>query len=144
MAGAFSDYLEGTVLAWLQGTAMPASPTNVYVGLFTALPADTGTSGSPADGTEVTSSNGYARVAVAVPGDVSPIIANGTTQQFQVSNSVIFPQATGSWGTVVGYGVWDAASSGHLLWYDALTAPQAIGTNQTPSLAAGQIIISLD
>ena len=144
MANAMSDYLEAKLLSWLtQGAAMPTAPTNVYCGLFTVLPADTGTSGAPADGTEVTAANGYARVAISTSGGFSAISASSTKQHATNASTVTFPQATGSWGTIVGYGLWDASSAGNLLFYASITS-QAITANETPSLAAGQIDAGMD
>lgn len=54
MANAMSDYLEDALLGWFKGTAFPTAPATVYIGLFTALPGDTGSSGTSADGTEAT------------------------------------------------------------------------------------------
>lgn len=145
MAGAFSDYLEAQVLNWLHGTAMPAAPATFYVGLFTAQPGDTGTSGAPSDGTEVsTTSTAYARVAVTTSTGTSAPSASGTTQQIQITGSVTFPQATASWGTVTGWGIWDASTAGHLLWYGAISPTQAISTNQTPSFNANALTLSVD
>lgn len=144
MANAMSDYLEAKVLGWLtQGSAMPAAPTNVYVGLFTALPGDTGTSGAPSDGAEVTAANGYARVAVSTAGGFSAISASTSKQHATNASTVTFPQASGSWGTVIGYGLWDASSAGNLLFYASVTS-QAITSSMTPSLAAGQIDCGMD
>lgn len=144
MAGAFSDYMEAQVLNWFKGTTMPAAPTNLFVGLFTAQPADTGTAGAPADGTEVTAASAYARVSVTASTFWGAVTASGTTQQITGGSTITFPQATGSWGTITGYGVWDAATAGHLLYYDAISNSQAIGNGQTPSLAGSQIVLSLD
>lgn len=144
MANALSDYAEAKILGWLtQDAAMPTAPTNVYCGLFTTLPADTGTSGAPADGTEVTAANGYARVAISTSGGFSAISASSTKQHATNSGTVTFPQASGSWGTIVGYGLWDASSAGNLLFYGTITS-QAISANMTPSLAAGSIDVGLD
>src|SRR5271166_2719665 len=61
MSGA-SDYSGKALLNWLAGAiAMPALPAGVWLGLMTAVDADSGTGG-----TEVsTAATGYARVQVA-------------------------------------------------------------------------------
>lgn len=141
--GALSDYLEGQVLNWIHGTTMPAAPTTIYIGLFTAQPGDTGTSGSPADGTEV-SGGSYARVAVTSSSGTSAPAASSTTQFINITGSVTFPQATASWGTVTGWGIWDASTVGHLLWFGAISPTQAISTNQTPSFNANALTLSID
>ncbi|HLY31261.1 MAG TPA: hypothetical protein VKQ36_09540 [Ktedonobacterales bacterium] len=144
MANALSDHMEAALLNWLKGTTFPAAPTTLYVGLFTALPGDTGTTGSPADGTEVTASNGYARVALTTSSGWSAIGGESSTEQYITNAGAIsFPAATGSWGTIVGYGVWDASTSGNLIFYGTITS-QAITNGMTPSHASGQINIAFD
>jgi len=138
-----SDYFEASILSWLKGTAFPTAPTNLYVGLFTALPGDTGTSGAPSDGTEV-SGGSYARVQLVAASGWSAIsVVNTTQQHITNSGTITFPAATGSWGTIVGYGIWDAATLGHLICYGTITS-QAITSGMTPSLAAGQVDIACD
>lgn len=143
MAQAFSDHFEDAILGVLVGTGITA-PTALYVGLFTTLPADTGSSGSPADGTEV-SGNSYARVSVGTLSSwLGSISTVNTSQRHRVSaNDITFPEATGSWGTIVGYGVWDASTAGNLWFYGSITS-QAITSGMTPSLAAGEIDIAVD
>lgn len=78
MAGK-SDYLENANLNWLRGTAFPAAPSTLYVGLYSAAPTDA------AGGTEF-AGNAYARVAGVF----------GAPSGDQISNSaqVVFPIAT--------------------------------------------------
>lgn len=137
MAQAFSDYMENATLAWLGGTAMPTAPATLYVGLLTALPGDAG-SGA---GTEATGTS-YARQTVTL----GAITDSGTTKQRVSSSGQTYPKtgAAESWGTAVGYQVYDALTAGNPIWYGALTTPQVIGPNTTFSLAVGQVAISLD
>lgn len=146
MSGAFSDYFEKQVLGWIKGTSVASSPVTLYIGLFTTNPGDTGTGAAPADGTEATG-NAYARVAVTSASGWSAITASGTTQTLSNSGTITFPQATGSWGGsgVMAWGIWDAATVGNLIAWGALTgAPVTISNGFTPSLAAGQVALSLD
>ena len=41
-----SNYTQAALLNWLKGTAMPAAPSGVYVGLFNGDPTDAGTGGA--------------------------------------------------------------------------------------------------
>lgn len=143
-AQAFSDFYEDKLLDLFTGNNITA-PTTIAVGLFTALPGDTGSGGAPSDGTEVTVANGYARVNVGTLSSwLSAKSTVNTTQRHRTNaNTLTFPAATGSWGTVVGWGVWDATSAGNLLFYGTLTSV-AITNGMTPSLAAGQIDIGVD
>jgi hypothetical protein len=42
----FSDSLTNSRLAWLTGTAFPASPSNLYIALFSGLPLSDGSGGA--------------------------------------------------------------------------------------------------
>ena len=116
----FSDYTAGNVLAYLTGkTAMPTLPT-AYVALFTVAP----TSDAGTGGTEVTG-GAYARVSTTGPNWNVPSASSGTepaTTPASTSNSatISFPTATANWGTVVAFGLYDAATSGNLLAFDFL------------------------
>jgi hypothetical protein len=104
-----SNYLERQVYEWMRGTAMPSAPAAIYLGLFTVAP------GESSAGTEVTGGS-YARQAVTLPASSAPGDGSG-------ANSAIinFPTASGSWGTVVAVGIFDAVSGGNLLMYKTVT-----------------------
>ena len=83
---------------------------------------------------------GYTRVATA--GTDWNAAASGSVSNL---NALAFPQCTGTpWGTVVGFGIYDAASSGNLLAYGTLGTNKSIGVGDTASFAAGQLTITLD
>lgn len=107
-----SKYTRDNLLAYLTDQAtMPTMPTP-YLALFTTAPtADDGTGGVEVSG------GSYARVATN--GDWAA--ASGTTPVTIANNATIsFPAATANWGTVVAFGIYDAATSGNLLFWDYL------------------------
>lgn len=108
---AFSNYLENAVLNAVLRNTSYTSPTTVYVGLFTTDPTDAGS------GTEVSGTN-YARQSIAFS---SP--SNGVTSN---SADVTFPQAGSAWGTVTHFGLFDASTSGNLLFHGALTTSKTV------------------
>ena len=125
---AMSNYLENALVnATLRNTTY-TSPATVYVGLFTTDPTDAGS------GTEV-SGGSYARqsASFAAPSDG----ASAT------SADVTFPQATANWGTVTHFGVFDASSSGNLLYHGALDTSKAIETGDVFKIASGNLTITL-
>jgi hypothetical protein len=91
-------------------------------------------------GTEVSGSS-YARQAVASSA-WSAISQNADTIHDQITNSnaISFPAVTTSGYTVVGVGVWDALSSGHMLLYQAVTS-QAVAVGNQYQIAAGQLAL---
>ena len=110
-----SNYLENKILEHTLKNTAYTSPTNVYISLHTADVTDAG------NGAEV-SGGSYARNSAAVN----------------------FAAATASWGTVTHFGVWDASTSGNLLYHGALTASKTVASGDTLSFAIGDIDISID
>ena len=123
-----SNHLENALInATLRGTSFTA-PSAVYVALFTSDPTDAGT------GTEV-SGGGYARQTVTFGAP-----SNGAT----VNNAAVeFPQATSNWGTIGWLGLYDAASSGNLLYHTALTTAKTIDTGDIFKFATSSISVTL-
>src|SRR4051794_35422566 len=125
------------MLALLLGTShdTTAMPATVYVALITTAPSDANGTGI----VEVTSAGAYARGAVTNnstnwPNAASRAKSNGTT--------ITFPTSPGSWGTVVGYALYDAATTGNFLAYGALGSSQAIGSGVPPQFAAAALTIT--
>ena len=123
-----SNYLENALInATLRNTSY-TSPATVYVGLHTADPTDAGS------GTEV-SGGSYARTSVTFGAP-----SNGTSTN---SAAVEFPQATGNWGTVSHIGIWDASSTGNLLYHTALDSSKTIETGDIFKIASGSLSVTL-
>jgi|SRR5581483_520505 len=133
MAGGMGNTWNNALLnALLGGAAFPAVPTDTYIALFTAAPTDAG------GGTEV-SGGSYARVhAVNNTGNWG---ANTSTESKSNAAQLTFPRATADWGTVVGYGIFDAASGGTLLFWAPITA-QVINSGVQAFFDIGQLTVS--
>jgi hypothetical protein len=108
---------------------------NLYVGLHTVVATETGS------GTEV-SGGGYARKALAL----------STPENGQTANTALiqFPTATANWGTVTGFGLWNAVSSGNLLWYGILTdqnnnpLPKTVTAGDIFQIPVSNLTLTLD
>jgi len=124
---AMSDYLENEILDHILGTGAYTMPSTVYVGL------STGSFNDDNSGTEL-SGSGYARQSIAFNAATS-----GTADN---SGAVDFPAATGSWGTVSHFGLFDASTSGNLLIHGALTASKVVDTGDILRIAAGDMDIT--
>ena len=130
MAG-FSDYLEDKVLNHVFGGTAYTAPGTLYVGLYTAAPTDAG------GGTEVTGGS-YARKSMAA------MTVSGTSPTEATNGAAVeFITATGSWGTVTHVGVFDAASSGNLMAWAALTASKTVSSGDVFRFDAGDLDITL-
>jgi hypothetical protein len=139
-----SDYLENLLVDHLFRTRTFAKPAALYMALFTAAPSDAG------GGTEV-AGGAYARVNLA------PLDANWNATQGGTSGNssgaggatanavaINFPAPTANWGTVTHFGIFDAASGGNLLIWDALVASRTIlSGDPAPSFAAGALQITI-
>ena len=139
IAGVFVDWL-------LRGQAFTPPSTGVYVALFTAAPTDAG------GGTEV-AGNGYARVSVAnslaawagTQAAASTTASSGTNGTTSNNATISFPTPTpAGWGTVVAFGVFDAATLGNLLFYAPLTVSKTINAGDAVTFAAGALSLQID
>lgn len=130
--GGFADYLENKLLDHIFTDGAYTPPATLYVALSTTTPTDAG-----ANFTEP--ANAYARVAT-VAADWSASSGGSKTN----TGALTFPTASGSWGTITYFGIYDASTSGNLLIWGALTAPVAVSTGQTPVFNASALVITLD
>jgi hypothetical protein len=123
-----SNFLENELIDHILRNAAWASPTTIYVALYTSDPTDADT------GTEVTGGS-YARQSVAfnAPSD-------GATDN---TSDITFPTATAAWGTVTHVGLRDAVSGGNLLFHSPLTASKVVGNGDTFKFNAGDLDVSL-
>jgi hypothetical protein len=134
----FGDFWEKKILDLLLSNTAYTIPANVFVALSTSTPAD--------DGTNVTepSGNNYSRVSVTNNATNWPA-ATGTSPTSKANGTAVtFPQASGSWGTVTHFCLYDASSAGNFLAWGALAASKAVGLNDTASFAIGDLSFTLD
>lgn len=124
---AMSDYLENKILDHVLGTTAYTAPSTVYIGLATASFADDNS------GTEL-SGNNYSRVSAAFDA-----AASGATDN---TSAIEFAAATGSWGTVSHFGVFDQSSGGNLLIHGAFTTGKAIASGDVLKISAGDLDIT--
>ena len=123
-----SNHLETALInATLRNTAY-TSPAAVYAALFTTDPTDAGS------GTEV-SGGSYARTAITFG---SP--SNGVTTN---SADVTFPTCTVAWGTVTHMGIFDASTSGNLLYHTPLDASKTVDSGDIFKISSGNLSVTL-
>src|SRR5512142_2447441 len=103
--GSFSDYWENTILDHLFGKGSYTPPT-LFVGVSTSDPGEDGS------GLQEPIGGNYARAQTAAADwDAA---ANGALAN---AERIDFNQATGSWGTLTHFALFDAAAAGHLVAY---------------------------
>ena len=125
MAGSISNFLELELLDHVLKTGAYSVPTNIYVALSTTDPLDTGAGISEP-------SDGYARV-VMDSWDAATARATENTSQ------ITFAQASGDWGTISHWAIYDAITGGNFLAHGDFSVSKTcpIGTNLY--IAAGDI-----
>ena len=124
---AMSDYLELKFLDHFTGTASTSAPSAVYLGLAT------GSIGDDASGSELTGNN-YSRKAITFASASSGSIAS--------NSAVEFDPASGSWGSVSHWGIFDASSSGNLLFRGSFTSAKTIASGDILKVASGSLTIT--
>ena len=153
---AMTDFLENKIIDWLfraqaigitgASAAAGSGPTTLYVGLFTANPTDS------TAGTEVTGGS-YARVAVTsslanwagTQSATSTTASSGTGGTTSNNAAITFPAPSANWGTVTGFGIFDATSAGNLLIYAALTTSKTVNNGDpAPSFAISALTVQID
>lgn len=122
-----SNFLENELYDHVLRNAAYTSPSSLYVSLHTADPTDDGS------GTEV-SGGSYARTAVTMG---APTNGSGTN-----SADVQFPQATGDWGSVSHIAIWDASTSGNMLFHTPLDTTKNITTGDVFKIASGSLTVT--
>lgn len=124
--GSITDFLENELLDHIFNVAY-TPPTTVYLALSTTTIDDAGSETEP-------SGNGYVRKAIAFDAAAARLLNQTAT--------VTFDQATGAWGTITDWAIFDASSGGNMLAYGVLSASKAIVDGNTASVAAGEVDIS--
>jgi hypothetical protein len=123
-----SNYLENAIInATLRATTF-TSPSTVYVSLHTADPTDAGT------GTEV-SGGSYARKTATFGAPSNGVSTTTANVEFDV--------ATAYWGIITHIGIFDALTTGNLLYHTALDASKEIDTNDIFRITAGNLTVTI-
>lgn len=137
MSGA-TNYMEAKML----NDALNVSGN--YVGLFTTKPtADDGSGGVEVTGGSYArvgiASNDWAAASQGAPSSKAGPSGSGTNPSWQ------FPSPSAGWGTVVAWGIWDAASGGNLLFFGDLSASKTINASDPQPVfnSTHQIVIQL-
>ena len=127
---ALSDHAENLLLNWLMTTGTATRPTQWFVALFSSAPNDAG------GGTEI-SGNGYSRQSVSWD------TASGTGGTTANSGAVSFTASGSGFGTVTHIGIFDASTSGNLLWHGAMDTAKSVASGDVLQFAVGAIDLTI-
>lgn len=139
--GSFTDHVELKVLDHLFGASnslVAFSANMYYIGLSTTTITDAGGNITEPSG------NGYARCAAT-----NNKTTFGNAAAGSVNNAVAlgFPQASGSWGTVIDFFLANHATqagASQIFGYGTLGTSKTIQSGDTPSFAVNALQITLD
>jgi hypothetical protein len=127
---AFSNYMEDSITAWINGTTFPAAPTNTYVQLYSQDPTDAGSSTGAL----------FTRVTYAATGWTRGTGGAGTLSN---TNVITITSSAGSTATASHFAVFDASTSGNLLFYGALSASKSIAIGDEVKFNALQLTLTV-
>lgn len=142
LSGGMTDYLANKLIDLIFRGQSFSWPATMYLAGFTAAPTNAG------GGTEIGGGVGYARASIASSLEAwagtqaagSVVASSGTGGRTSNNAPVIHPQPTGTQGTWVAGGIYDASSAGNLFWWHALTASRSVNAaSAPPNWAAGAI-----
>ena len=129
-----STYLENKVLDEVFGKTDYVAPTTLYLGLSTTAPTK--------GGTNITEPTGGAYGRVAITNNVTNFPAASNSSK---ANGAVFtfPEATGAWGNVAYWVVFDASSGGNMIVFGNITTPKTIDVGDTPSFNTGTLTVTM-
>lgn len=134
---AASNYLENKVLDHVLGNTAYTPATTLYLGLFLNTSGNAATNLEAGTLTDEVSTSGtaYAREEITFAA-----ASNGTAA---TNATVTFTTATANWGTITHVAVLDAATSGNVLFWGAVTTAKTIENGDTFQVSSGNLTISL-
>lgn len=124
-----SNYLSNKLIDLIFRGQAYGWPATIYHALYSVTPGNAG------GGTEVGGGVGYGRAALVpslanlsgTQGAGTTVASTGTGGRISNNLDITHPTPSGDWGTIVAGGWHDAASSGNLLLWHALTSPVTVG-----------------
>lgn len=132
---AASNYLENKVLDHVLRVASYTQPSGLWLALFTNSSGNAATNLEAGTLTDEVSGGSYGRKTVAFAAASSGTSATNAT--------VTFDAASGNWGTITHVAIMDAATSGNVLFWGAVTTPKTIETGDTFQVSSGNLTVSL-
>ena len=128
-----SDYVENQILNCYLNQTNITAPSNIYLGLFTSAPSDAG------GGTEV-SGNGYSRVEITAKFSAASWTGGSLSSNADITG---FTADGGDWGEVNSIGIFDASTSGNLLFYTALDSSATVNNGDSFQISSGNLTVTV-
>lgn len=132
----FTNYLAKSLLDHIFTDSAFSPPATLYLALSTTTPTEAGGNFTEPSG------NNYSRVSTAAADWSAATSADPSVKANSAQKD--FPEASGSWGTVTYFGLWDDSSAGNLMAFGALTTSKTIGSGDVARFKVGDLSLSLD
>ena len=133
----FSNHLENSIVSWLNGTTMPAATGSLWVALYT---------GALDQSNAATNLIGFTTPRVEVATWTVTTASNSSDSvDASISNTaeIVMTAASNVAATASHFGVFDAVSSGNLLFHGALNSNVVIASQDAVKFAAGAITLTI-
>jgi hypothetical protein len=128
---AFSNYLEDEITGWINGTTFDAAPTSTFVQLYSQDPTESGSATGAL----------YTRVAVAAGGWTR--VTSGVASLANTTAITITSSASSA-ATATHVAVFDAITSGNMLFYGALAASKVIAAGDEVKFNASALVLTVN
>ena len=129
-----TNFSRNKIQDYLFGGVSFTAPATYYMGLSTTIPSVSGSNFTEPAGA------GYARVSFTSNKTNFGYSSSGCVVN---SASIVFPETSGSWGTILSIGLFDASTSGSLWEYSVLSTPKVVQDTTVISFSAGAIAASM-
>jgi len=135
---AFSNYLETKIAQWLDGTQLPPPTNSLWVALYTA-PLDQSNAATNLIGFTTP------RVEVATWTVTTASNSSDSSVDASITNTaeIVMTAASNVAATASHFGVFDAVSSGNLLFHGQLASSVVIASQDAVKFAAGAIVLTI-
>jgi hypothetical protein len=131
------------ILQFVLGKAAYTAPAGCYAALFSTIGvADPG--GTNPLPTELTG-GGYTRATIDAANSAaawSATVTDGTGVWKNNAAQISFPTASAGWTAATGYGIYDAATVGNLLYWGTFASATTVGSGATASFAPGALKVT--
>lgn len=129
--GSASNVMELKLLDHILGTTGYTFIAQIYVGLSTSVPSDSGAT-EPATG-------GYGRQAInfGAASGTNPAAASN-------SNAPTWTAGSGGFGTIRGIALYNASSGGDMIGWALLTADRVVNDGDSITLTVGSVVVQMD
>lgn len=134
----FTDYYSAHVLDMLLRNDSSSPVFVYYYALSTTTPNPNGTGFTEPVG------GSYLRIAKTRASPFGSAVSGSPSTIQNSSSEIRWPLATGSWGTVTYWGIFDAASGGNLLCYGPLTSSVSVVAGIQALFAVNDLVITME